>query len=107
MDALFLMNAVDACLMTSHTEGSPQVIKEAMACNCPIVSVDVGDVRDVIQYTDQCHICGYDAREITGKLNEIFKNGKRTNGRSVIIARNLDQKSVAHQIYNIYKSVLK
>ncbi len=64
-----LMNAVDACLMTSHSEGSPQVIKEAMACNCPIVSVDVGDVRDVIQYTDQCHICGYDAREITGKLN--------------------------------------
>ena len=102
-----LMNAADVCLMTSHSEGSPQVIKEAMACNCPIVSVDVGDVRDVIQYTDQCHICGYDAREITGKLNEIFKNGKRTNGRSVIIARNLDQKSVAHQIYNIYKSVLK
>ena len=102
-----LMNAVDACLMTSHSEGSPQVIKEAMACNCPIVSVDVGDVRDMIQHTEQCYICGYDAQEITGKLNEIFKNGKRTNGRSVIIARNLDQKSVAHQIYNIYKSVLK
>ena len=102
-----LMNAVDACLMTSHSEGSPQVIKEAMACNCPIVSVDVGDVRDMIQHTEQCYICGYDAQEITGKLNEIFKNGKRTNGRSVIIARNLDQKSVAHQIYSIYKSVLK
>ena len=102
-----LMNAVDALLMTSHSEGSPQVIKEAMACNCPIVSVDVGDVRDIIQNTEQCYICGYDALEITGKLNEIFKNGKRANGRSVIIARNLDQSSVAHQIYNIYKSVLK
>ena len=102
-----LMNAVDACLMTSHSEGSPQVIKEAMACNCPIVSVDVGDVRDMIQHTEQCYICGYDAQEIAGKLNEIFNKGARTNGRNQIIARNLDQKSVAHQIYNIYKSVLK
>ena len=101
------MNAVDALLMTSHSEGSPQVIKEAMACNCPIVSVDVGDVRDMIQNTEHCYICGYDVQEITGKLNEIFENGKRTNGRNEIIARNLDQISVANQIYNIYKSIMK
>ena len=101
------MNAVDALLMTSHSEGSPQVIKEAMACNCPIVSVDVGDVRDMIQNTERCYICGYDVQEITGKLNEIFENGKRTNGRNEIIARNLDQISVANQIYSIYKSVLR
>ena len=101
------MNAVDVLLMTSHSEGSPQVIKEAMACNCPIVSVDVGDVRDMIQNTERCYICGYDVQEIAAKLNEIFENGKRTNGRNEITARNLDQVSVAHQIYYIYKSILK
>ena len=102
-----LMNAVDACLLTSHSEGSPQFIKEAMACNCPIVSVDVGDVREMIQNTDYCYVCGYDAQEIAGKLNEIFAKGERTNGRNEIIARQLDQMSVANQILNIYKSVLK
>ena len=102
-----LMNAVDACLMTSHSEGSPQFIKEAMACNCPVVSVDVGDVREMIQNTAHCYISGYDAQQIAGKLNEIFAKGERTNGRNEIIVRKLDQISVANQILNIYKSVLK
>ena len=102
-----LMNAVDACLMTSHSEGSPQFIKEAMACNCPVVSVDVGDVREMIQNTAHCYISGYDAQQIAGKLNEIFEKGERTNGRNEIIVRKLDQMSVANQILSIYKSVLK
>ncbi len=102
-----LMNAVDACLMTSHSEGSPQFIKEAMACNCPVVSVDVGDVREMIQNTAHCYVSGYDAQQIADKLNEIFEKGERTNGRNEIIVRKLDQISVANQILNIYKSVLK
>lgn len=48
-EACLLFNACDAVLMTSFSEGSPQFIKEAMACNCPIVSVDVGDVKAVIR----------------------------------------------------------
>src|SRR5262249_51226345 len=40
------MNACDALLFVSMYEGSPNVIKEALACNLPIVSVDVGDVRE-------------------------------------------------------------
>ncbi|MBP1664744.1 MAG: glycosyltransferase family 4 protein [Bacteroidetes bacterium] len=93
--------------MTSHSEGSPQVIKEAMACNCPIVSVDVGDVREMIQNTAHCYVSENNAQEIADKLNEIFEKGERTNGRNEIIARNLDQMSVANQILSIYKSVLK
>ena len=48
-EVTLLMCAADAFLMTSYAEGSPQVIKEAMACGCPIVSVDVGDVKERIQ----------------------------------------------------------
>ena len=51
-----LMYACDALLMTSKTEGSPQVIKEAMACGCPIVSVDVGDVAERTEGVEGCYV---------------------------------------------------
>lgn len=47
-----LLNGSEFLLMTSYSEGSPQIIKEAMACNCPIVSTDVGDVEQVLQNTE-------------------------------------------------------
>lgn len=51
-----LMCAANCLLLTSKTEGSPQVIKEAMACSCPIVSVDVGDVRENIIGLPDCYV---------------------------------------------------
>jgi teichuronic acid biosynthesis glycosyltransferase TuaC len=51
------MNASDVLLLTSVSEGSPNVVKEAMACNLPIVSVDVGDVRDIVAGTRNCYVC--------------------------------------------------
>ncbi len=51
-----LMCAADCLLLTSRQEGSPQVIKEAMACGCPIVSTDVGDVRERLEGIDGCAV---------------------------------------------------
>jgi glycosyltransferase involved in cell wall biosynthesis len=47
-EVAMLLNASDCMLLTSHQEGSPQVVKETMACCCPVVSVDVGDVATTI-----------------------------------------------------------
>ena len=55
-EVTLLMCAADALLMTSFTEGSPQVIKEAMACGCPLVSVDVGDVKERIAGVEGCYV---------------------------------------------------
>jgi len=51
-DVIAYINAADVLVLVSLKEGSPNVIKEAMACNCPIVSTDVGDVRWVFGETD-------------------------------------------------------
>lgn len=53
-EVVLLMCAIDVLLMTSITEGSPQVIKVAMACGCPIVSVDVGYVKERVEGVEGC-----------------------------------------------------
>ena len=102
---LLLFNAVDCVLMTSNNEGSPQFIKEAMACNCPIVSVDVGDVKDVISSTDGCYLAERDPNDIAGKLNLAIKHGK-TNGREKVL-QEFDSHVVAHNVIKVYEEILR
>jgi len=99
-----LMNAVDAVLMTSFTEGSPQFIKEAMACNCPVVSVDVGDVKDVISGVENCFITPYDHKIIAECLHNVISSGKRTMGRDKI--SHFDNQLIAEEIVKVYNKVL-
>lgn len=100
-----LMNAVDACLMTSHSEGSPQFIKEAMACNCPVVSVEVGDVKELLGGVKHCYLAKYDIQDIAEKLNLLFENGERTNGKEKISNMHLDSTSIARRILEVYNSI--
>jgi teichuronic acid biosynthesis glycosyltransferase TuaC len=99
-------NAADALLMTSFHEGSPNVIKEAMACNLPIISTDVGDVRWIIGETEGCFITSDSAEDIAEKINKALRFGKPTTGRERIIALGLDSESVASRIQEVYTKVL-
>lgn len=99
-----LMNASDLVLMTSFSEGSPQIIKEAMACNCPIVSTDVGDVKEVIGNTKGCYICCYDPKDVAEKINKALDFGKKTDGRENI--KHLEINIIAQKILHIYEQVL-
>ncbi len=101
-EVAMLMNAVDAVLMTSFTEGSPQFIKEAMACNCPVVSVPAGDVPEVIKKVVGCYLCKYNQSEIAEKLTLLLDKNTRTNGRDRIIERGLDAETVARRILGVY-----
>ena len=101
-----LMNAVDCVLMTSFTEGSPQFIKEAMACNCPIVSVPVGDVPELIKDVDGCVVSTYEPEEIATKLMQVLSFGKSSEGRKRILDNELDLNTVAIKIVEVYKKVL-
>ncbi len=102
-----LMYAVDVCLMTSHTEGSPQFIKEAMTCGCPIVSVDVGDVADVMGDTAGCYLASYDAENVASKLQEAIQFGKRTEGKKRIVELGFDNDTVANKLIDVYTRVLR
>lgn len=103
-EVALLMNAVDLVLLTSFREASPQFIKEAMACNCPIVTTDVGDVRDIIKDTKGCFISKSDSDDISIKIQEALNYNKKTLGR--INIKRFDNNFIADNIIDIYKSIL-
>lgn len=102
-----LYNACDLLLMTSIREGSPQVIKEALACNCPIVSTDVGDVKELIKDIEGCYISSYAPEDVADKIKKAIDFSKRTKGRDRIISMGLDSDSTARKIINLYKKVIR
>jgi len=105
----YYYNSADALLLTSYHEGSPNVIKEAMACNCPIVSTDVGDVKWIFGNTEGCYIASFDPRDFAKKIIlvlEFSKKKGRTNGRERIIKLGLDSNTVANRIIEMYRKVL-
>lgn len=99
----YYMNAASALILTSLWEGSPNVIKEAMACNLPIVTVNVGDVNEIIGDTEGCFITEGAVEEVSEKLNLALNFGRRTNGRDKIIK--LSSENIARQIIECYKCV--
>ena len=103
---VLLMNAVDCVLMTSFTEGSPQFIKEAMACNCPIVSVKVGDVSEVLEGVGGCFISSYEPTDVVNKLKQALEYKNKTEGRMRIFERELDNESVTRRIFQVYEEVI-
>lgn len=103
----WLLNAADCLLLTSHREGSPMVVKEAMAAGCPVVSVDVGDVSLRLGGTNGCHIAEKNPSAIAAALESTIKSGARTDGREWILTEERDIESVAKQLLIVYRKVLK
>lgn len=101
-----LMNAADALLMTSLSEGSPQVIKEAMACGCPIVSVDVGDVKEQIDAVEGCHIAGRSPEDLRDKLLAALSFDRKTNGREILLKRGMTTLAVTGKLISRYTEIL-
>jgi glycosyltransferase involved in cell wall biosynthesis len=99
------MNACDAMVMTSLIEGSPNVVKEAMACNVPIVGVPVGDVEELLHGVKGCEICPRDPHLIGAAL---FRALHQTviESRKVLLQRGLDLESVARRIVHVYELAL-
>lgn len=102
-----LLNAADCLLMTSHNEGSPQIIKEAMCTGTPIVTVNVGDVEDICSNTKGCYICNPDVVELRHAVESAFTRTGKTTGPEVIKQKLLSIDNVAEIILRNYNDVVK
>ena len=104
------LNAADVLLLTSRWEGSPNIIKEAMACNCPIVTTAVGDVHQVLGDTEGCFVSSFEPEDVAAKIESALKFIElrgRTNGRLRILELGLDADNIAKKIISIYENVLE
>jgi glycosyltransferase involved in cell wall biosynthesis len=99
-------NAADVLLLTSFHEGSPNVIKEAMACNCPIVATDVGDVKELLSGQDGCYISSFNRKDVADCLKKAILSGKKRTNCRAYITENLDSGRIAEKLINIYHSLL-
>ena len=104
-EVTLLMNACDVLLVTSKKESGPLVVKEAMACGCPLVSTNVGDVEYVIGETEGCFITTFEPHDVAEKLKMALSIGKRISGRERIIELGLNIDIVAEKISDVYKRV--
>lgn len=103
-ETIYYYNAADIVVLTSMHEGSPNAIKEAMACNIPIVATDVGDIRAVIGNTAGCYLTTFDFMDIASKIELAILFGNRTNGRDQII--HLRSDLIAEKLVEVYTKVL-
>lgn len=97
-------NAADVVLLSSLWEGSPNVIKEAMACNRPIVATNVGDITELLNGTKGCFVTSFNKEEMAKNILLALEYNV-TNGRENI--EHLRSDKIAQRIIEIYKNIKK
>lgn len=98
------LSAANALLLTSLHEGSPTVVKEALACGLPVVSVDVGDVVERLAGIEGCHLAKPDPADLAYRLRLVWERGQRIDcGRRL---QELSHMAVAHSLRRFYEHIL-
>lgn len=97
------LNAADVVLLTSKHEGSPNIVKEALACNRPVVSVDVGDVKERLSNLPGCQVVAATPQAIAAALMKALSLTDEFELRSSVFG--LDENTLTDKILTIYKKV--
>jgi glycosyltransferase involved in cell wall biosynthesis len=99
------INAADAVILTSLAEGSPNIVKEALACDVAVVSVDVGDVAERLEGVAGCHIAAAEPAALAARLADVHAAAnRRIEGRAVM--QELSIERVAERLRGFYEEVL-
>jgi glycosyltransferase involved in cell wall biosynthesis len=97
------MNAADVLVLASQYEGSPNTVREAMATNLPVITVDVGDTAELIGQTEGCHLVSRNCGEIAAKIVEVCRKGTRTRGRDWMARYSMED--IARRIVQVYSTL--
>jgi len=98
-----MMNAADCLLLTSDYEGSPTVVQEAIACGLPVVSVDVGDVRQNLAGITPSHVVSRTPERLAQALRSILSSPSRSTGPQMVDRFSFDR--IADELLVLYRNV--
>ncbi len=103
------LNTADVFALCSFSEGSPNVVKEAMACGVPMVVTPAGDASDVVDGVAGCYVSSYHYADFAQKLElalQFRQEQGRTKGRERLIDLGLDNETIAGRLTDLYRSLL-
>ncbi|MWV65497.1 glycosyltransferase [Halorubrum sp. JWXQ-INN 858] len=97
------MNAADVLLLTSKREGMPNSVKEALACNLPVVATAVSDLPALL--ADVSHSTTAETDDaLADAVQEVLLSGERSNGRSAIDSLAIDTQ--IDKLERVYRSAI-
>ena len=98
------MNASELVLLTSAFEASPVVIREALACNVPVLSTDVGDARVMLGGIAGCAVVPSDPARIAESLRTALRSPRRVHSRAAMEKYSLA--NTAGALVEVYRRVV-
>lgn len=98
-----LMNAADCLLLTSSIEGSPNVVKEALMCNLPVVATPAGDVEELLDGVVPSCVSDPSEVALSRALVGCLREPRRSNGREV--SASLDERVIADRLLRLYREL--
>ena len=100
-------SAADAMILCSDSEGSPTSIKEAFACNTPVVCTRVGDIEESMAGIPGIMICNQDVESLANGIEQVLnkKANPKPDLRSAM--QKFDQSQTVKSIVRVYEQVLK
>ena len=102
----FYYNACDVLVFPSKKEGSPNVIKEALACNAKIVATLSGDIKEQTKDLANVYISKFDAKDLAEGIEKMIGSTVSVNSREIVRNR-LDDQVIAEQLISVYQSLKK
>jgi len=96
----FYLNAADVFVLASMLEGSPNALKEALSVNLPVISVDVGDARELVGSSEGCYLVARKAGIIAERIIAVCRQGSRARSRERMAQLSMDR--VAEQVVQVY-----
>lgn len=103
-----MYNAADVVVLPSFYEGSANALKEAMACNVPLVTTDMGDCRERIEGVEGCYVAKtYEVEEFAELLGRALAFGGKIKGRERLLEDGIADFQIAERLVKIYESVIR